>query len=57
MEFKSLSNIESSFKHLRLFSIVFLCMCTLLMCYSVWKAYSFAEMRVKRYTCSTRGSR
>lgn len=45
MEFKSLSNIESSFKHLRLFSIVFLCMCTLLMCYSVWKAYSFAEMQ------------
>ena len=42
---KSLSNIESSFKHLRLFSIVFLCMCTLLMCYSVWKAYSFAEMQ------------
>lgn len=45
MEFKSLNNIESSFKHLRLFSIVFLCMCTLLMCYSVWKAYSFAEMQ------------
>lgn len=45
MEFKSLSNIESSFKHLRLFGIVFLCMCTLVMCYSVWKAYSFAEMQ------------
>ncbi|MFS2717043.1 conjugative transposon protein TraK [Bacteroides uniformis] len=45
MEFKSLSNIESSFKQLRLFGIVFLCMCTLLMCYSVWKAYSFAEMQ------------
>lgn len=45
MEFKSLSNIESSFKQLRLFGIVFLCMCTLLMCYSVWKAYSFAEIQ------------
>lgn len=45
MEFKSLSNIESSFKHLRLFGIVFLCMCTLLTGYSVWKAYSFAEMQ------------
>lgn len=45
MEFKSLNNIESSFRHLRLFSIVFLCMCTLLMCYSVWKAYNFAEMQ------------
>lgn len=40
-----MSNIESSFKHLRLFGIVFLCMCTLVMCYSVWKAYSFAEMQ------------
>lgn len=43
MEFKSLNNIESSFKQLRLFSIVFLCLCSFIMCYSVWKAYSFAE--------------
>jgi conjugative transposon TraK protein len=43
MEFKSLNNIESSFKQLRLFSIVFLCLCAVLMCYSVWKAYGFAE--------------
>ena len=27
MEFKSLNNIESSFKQLRLFSIIFLCLC------------------------------
>ena len=43
MEFESLNNIESSFKQLRLFSIVFLCLCSAVMCYSVWKAYSFAE--------------
>lgn len=43
MEFKSLNNIESSFKQLRLFSIIFLCLCAGMMGYSVWKAYSFAE--------------
>jgi len=43
MEFKSLNNIESSFKQLRLFSIIFLVACAGMMCYSVWKAYSFAE--------------
>lgn len=43
MEFKSLNNIESSFRQLRLFSIVFLVLCAGVMCYSVWKAYSFAE--------------
>lgn len=43
MVFKSLNNIESSFKQLRVFSIVFLVLCAGIMCYSVWKAYSFAE--------------
>lgn len=43
MEFKSLNNIETSFRQLRLFSIVFLVLCAGVMCYSVWKAYSFAE--------------
>jgi len=43
MEFKSLKNIETSFRHLRLFGIVYLCVCTLLVGFSVWKAYSFAE--------------
>lgn len=43
MEFKSLKNIESSFKQLRTFSIIFICLCSVIMCYSVWKAYSFAE--------------
>lgn len=48
MEFKSLNNIESSFRQLRLFSIVFLLMCAGVMCYSVWKAYSFAEAQRQR---------
>ncbi|SHG42744.1 conjugative transposon protein TraK [Dysgonomonas macrotermitis] len=43
MEFKSLKNIETSFKQLRIFSIVFLCMCALVTGYSVYSAYNFAE--------------
>mgnify|MGYP002604401682 FL=1 len=38
-----MKNIETSFKHLRLFGIIYLCVCTLLVGFSVWKAYSFAE--------------
>lgn len=43
MEFKSLTNIESAFQHLRLFVIVFLGVCALLTGYAIWKAYDFAE--------------
>lgn len=43
MEFKSLLNIESSFKQLRLFSIIFICLCTVVSGYSIWSAYNFAE--------------
>ena len=43
MEFKSLNNIETSFRQLRFFGIVFLCLCAAMMGYSVWKAYDFAE--------------
>ena len=43
MEFKSLTNIESAFRHLRIFSIVFLCSCALLTGYAVRRAYDFAE--------------
>lgn len=43
MEFKSLKNIESSFKQLRIFGIVFLCLCAIVAGYSVWSAYDFAE--------------
>jgi len=43
MEFKSLKNIESSFKQIRLFGIVFISLCAAITGYSVWSAYSFAE--------------
>lgn len=43
MEFKSLKNIETSFKQLRIFGIVFLCMCAIVTGYSVYSAYDFAE--------------
>ena len=43
MEFKSLKNIETSFKQIRLFGIVFVVMCTLITGYAVWNSYTFAE--------------
>ena len=35
MEFKSLKNIETSFRQIRLFGIVFLCLCALVSVFSV----------------------
>ena len=43
MEFKSLKNIETSFKQIRFFGIVFICLCAGIAGYSVWNAYTFAE--------------
>lgn len=43
MEFKSLKNIESSFKQIRLFSIIFLCLCAAITGYALWSSYNFAE--------------
>jgi len=43
MEFKSLKTIETSFKQIRLFGIVFICLCAGITGYSVWSSYSFAE--------------
>ena len=48
MEFKSLKNIESSFKQIRLYGIVFLCLCALVTGYSVWSSYRFAEKHRQR---------
>ena len=39
MEFKSLKNIESSFRQIRLFGMVFLSLCALMVVYSVWSSY------------------
>lgn len=43
MEFKSLKNIETSFRQIRLFGIIFLVACAAIVGYSVWSSYSFAE--------------
>ena len=43
MEFKSLLNIESNFRQLRLYSLVFAGICTVITLIAVWKSYSFAE--------------
>lgn len=43
MEFKSLKNIETSFKQIRLFGIVFVCVCAGIVGYALWSSYNFAE--------------
>ncbi|MDD4729181.1 MAG: conjugative transposon protein TraK [Dysgonamonadaceae bacterium] len=43
MEFKSLNNIESGFRKIRLFGIIFILMSTVIVAYSLWKSYQFAE--------------
>jgi len=43
MEFKSLKNIESSFRQIRFFGIVFVCLCAGIAGYALWSSYSFAE--------------
>ena len=43
MEFKSLKTIETSFKQMRFFGIVFICLCAGITGYSLWSSYSFAE--------------
>ena len=43
MEFKTLRNIENSFRQIRLYVIVFAVLCIGVVGFSVWKAYEFAE--------------
>jgi len=43
MEFKSLKNIESSFRQIRFFTLVFVILCAIIVCYALWNSYSFAE--------------
>lgn len=45
MEFKTLRNIENSFRQIRLYAIVFAMLCTAIAGYAVWKSYSFAEQQ------------
>lgn len=43
MEFKSLKNIETSFKQIRLYAVVFGTVCLLTVGFSLWKSFDFAE--------------
>ena len=43
MEFKSLKNIESSFRQIRLFGIIFVLLCAAIVGYSLRSSYDFAE--------------
>ena len=43
MEFKSLTNIESSFRRIRLMLAVFTGCCALITGYALWSSYRFAE--------------
>ena len=53
MEFKSLKNIESSFRQIRLFGIVFLSLCAVVKVWSVWNSYRFAEKNGRKSMCWT----
>ncbi|MBM7420528.1 MULTISPECIES: conjugative transposon protein TraK [Chryseobacterium] len=43
MEFKTLRNIENSFRQIRLFAIVFAILCISVVGFTVWQSYRFAE--------------
>lgn len=43
MEFKTLRNIENSFKQIRLYAIVFVILCISVVGYALWQSYNFAE--------------
>ncbi len=43
MEFKTLRNIENSFRQIRLYAIVFAVLCLSTAGYAIWQSYDFAE--------------
>lgn len=43
MEFKTLRNIENSFRQIRLYALVFTALCGSVVGYTVWSSYRFAE--------------
>ena len=45
MEFKTLRNIENSFRQIRLYAIMFAVLCTSITGYAVWHSYRFAEQQ------------
>ena len=55
MEFKCLTNIETSFRQLRMYALVFAGVCAVVTVAAVWMSYSFAErQRQKIGACSHR---
>ena len=54
MEFKSLKNIETSFRQIRLFAIVFLVLCSVVVVWSVYSSYAFAERQREKIKTSHR---
>lgn len=51
MQFKSLKNIETSFRQIRLFTLVFLGLCAVVAIFSVVKSYQFAERQREKDLC------
>ncbi|KVV15048.1 conjugative transposon protein TraK [Flavobacterium sp. TAB 87] len=45
MEFKTLRNIESSFRQIRLYALVFAVLCISVVGYAVWQSYRFSEQQ------------
>lgn len=45
MEFKTLRNIENSFRQIRLYTLIFTILCAAVTGYALWKSYSFAEQQ------------
>lgn len=45
MEFKSLRNIENSFKQIRLYAILFAGLCLIIVDFSIYKSYDFASIQ------------
>lgn len=45
MEFKTLRNIENSFRQIRLYAIIFATVCGALVLFSIWQSYKFAEQQ------------
>ncbi|WP_025843467.1 conjugative transposon protein TraK [Porphyromonas gingivicanis] len=48
MEFKSLTNIETSFKQIRLYALLFVLLCIAVCGYALYASYSFASQQRKK---------
>lgn len=57
MEFKSLTNIESSFRRIRMMLAAFVCCCTLVTGYALWSSYRFAERQREKIYVLDGGNR